>query len=157
MEDLYSVLDCSVKSTTAEIKQKYRELARLTHPDSLHLSDSVGHRHQFAKISHAYKILSDADMRREYDNRWHQLTLLQEFPVHDSVDFEAFDELDEQLFSYPCRCGDVFILSRVDVLLKFSYASCSSCSLCLNVLYSDQEELGKVRNQNSECDFSAKN
>lgn len=141
MEDLYAILGCSVEATAEEIKQRYRVLARLSHPDSLHLGRAPACEQTFDKISYAYKILSDRDMRHEYDTRWHQQTLLQEFPVHDMVDFHELepDELGE-IFSYPCRCGDTFLLSRLDILLKFAYASCTSCSLCINISYSDKCE-----------------
>ena len=136
MEDLYNILGCSMDSTIDDIKQRYRALARLSHPDSAHVDDSADGANDFFKISNAYKILSDSDLRHEYDIRWHQKNLLQEFPVHEIVQFDELDEdEDEQQFAYPCRCGDSFILTHVDVLLKFDYVSCSSCSLCINIIY----------------------
>lgn len=65
MTDLYRVLGVSRRATDAEIKSAYRRLARKYHPD---VSKSPGANSHFAKISEAYRILSDPQKRAFYDN-----------------------------------------------------------------------------------------
>lgn len=142
MEDLYEILGCSVQSTVEDIKIKYRQLAKLHHPDAHPLDNNYNHHIQFVRLNNAYKILSDVNMRREFDSRYKQLLLLQELPVQDTVPLSEMDYSDsDKIYTYPCRCGDDFVASDIDVLLKFEYASCSSCSLCLRVLYQEDNIL----------------
>lgn len=65
MTDLYGVLGVSRRATDAEIKSAYRRLARMHHPD---VSKSPAANARFAKISEAYRILSDPQKRAFYDS-----------------------------------------------------------------------------------------
>jgi curved DNA-binding protein len=62
--DLYRVLGVEPRATTAEIAQAYRRLARRHHPD---VDDSSGAAERFARITHAYRVLSDPGARARYD------------------------------------------------------------------------------------------
>ncbi|KAH3891496.1 hypothetical protein DPMN_015600 [Dreissena polymorpha] len=42
------------------------------------------------------------------------------------------------LFTFPCRCGGSYILTSVDVKLKFDIVCCDSCSLTVEVNYNDE-------------------
>ena len=57
----YEELDVSRDATTEEIKQRYRTLAQLHHPDK------GGDEEIFKRIKLAYEILSDFIRRKEYD------------------------------------------------------------------------------------------
>jgi curved DNA-binding protein CbpA len=61
----YEVLDLDRDATPDEIKASYRRLAREHHPDVAAEDPEVGQR--FALISQAYRVLSDAQRRRQYD------------------------------------------------------------------------------------------
>ena len=63
--DYYEILGLPPTASAAEIKRKYRELARKFHPDVLK-DKSFGHR-AFVQITEAYKTLSDPEARRVYD------------------------------------------------------------------------------------------
>jgi len=62
MSSHYDVLKISKTATDNEIKQAYRNLAKLHHPDK------GGDKEMFQKIQEAYDILSDPKKRHEYDN-----------------------------------------------------------------------------------------
>ena len=57
----YTELDVSVTASTEEIKQRYRTLAQMHHPDK------GGDEELFKRIKLAYEILSDPIRRKQYD------------------------------------------------------------------------------------------
>jgi curved DNA-binding protein CbpA len=61
MEDLYEILGVAKDATTKEIKQAYRELSKVHHPDK------GGDEEKFKEIVFAYEVLSDDERREKYD------------------------------------------------------------------------------------------
>ena len=57
----YTELDVSITASTEEIKQRYRTLAQMHHPDK------GGNEEVFKRIKLAYEILSDPVRRKQYD------------------------------------------------------------------------------------------
>jgi molecular chaperone DnaJ len=64
-KDFYAVLGVKKDVSDADLKKTYRKLARQYHPDS-NAGDAKAEA-RFKEISEAYSVLSDADMRAEYD------------------------------------------------------------------------------------------
>jgi molecular chaperone DnaJ len=64
-KDFYAVLGVKKDVSDAELKKTYRKLARQFHPDS-NPGDAKAEA-RFKEISEAYSVLSDSEMRREYD------------------------------------------------------------------------------------------
>ena len=64
-KDFYAVLGVSKDASDAELKKTYRKLARQYHPDS-NPGDAKAET-RFKEISEAYSVLSDPQMRQEYD------------------------------------------------------------------------------------------
>lgn len=64
-KDFYSVLGVDKDVSEADLKKKYRKLAREYHPDS-HPGDAAAEA-KFKEISEAYSVLSDKQQREEYD------------------------------------------------------------------------------------------
>jgi len=64
-KDFYSVLGVSKDVSEADLKKKYRTLARQYHPDS-NAGDAKAEA-KFKEISEAYSVLSDPEQRTEYD------------------------------------------------------------------------------------------
>ncbi|MEG4988326.1 DnaJ domain-containing protein [Microcoleus sp. BR0-C5] len=62
----YKTLKISPTATQAEIKQAYRRLVKLFHPDSR--SDTAGHE-EIVRLNAAYEILGDAQHRQSYDRQ----------------------------------------------------------------------------------------
>jgi molecular chaperone DnaJ len=64
-KDFYAVLGVKKDVSDAELKKTYRKLARQFHPDS-NPGDAKSEA-RFKEISEAYSVLSDPQMRQEYD------------------------------------------------------------------------------------------
>lgn len=64
-KDFYAVLGVSKDVSDADLKKTYRKLARQYHPDS-NAGDAKAEA-RFKEISEAYSVLSDAELRAEYD------------------------------------------------------------------------------------------
>ncbi|MGF1495155.1 MAG: J domain-containing protein [Microcoleaceae cyanobacterium] len=62
----YQTLEVRPTATLAEIKQAYRRLARVFHPDSQ--SEAANHE-QIVQINAAYEVLSDPQRRQSYDRQ----------------------------------------------------------------------------------------
>lgn len=53
-------------------------------------------------------------------------------------------EEPNEMYTYPCPCGDFFVFSLEDVYDLEEIAPCPSCSLLLRVKYDPEEFLSKV-------------
>lgn len=63
-EDYYSILGVEVDAAPGQIRQAYRQLVRLHHPDTGH-----GDVEKFRRIRDAYNVLYDATIRSAYDHQ----------------------------------------------------------------------------------------
>ncbi|KAJ2454984.1 Diphthamide biosynthesis protein 3 [Coemansia sp. RSA 2336] len=58
---------------------------------------------------------------------------------YDEVEIEDMDETEDEngdtIFTYPCPCGDLFIITKEDLELGEDIARCPSCSLLIQVIY----------------------
>lgn len=68
----YETLDISPKATSAEIKQAYRRLAKLFHPDS---KRETANPEKIIQVNAAYEVLGDPQRRRVYDQQLHSQRL----------------------------------------------------------------------------------
>lgn len=82
----YDELGVSVYATSEEIRQKYKTLAQIHHPDK------GGDEEKFKRIKFAYEILSDPIRRTEYDTTG-------KFGTDTSIKDEALHNLAQMLFS----------------------------------------------------------
>ena len=62
----YDTLHIHPAASQAEIKQAYRRLVKLYHPDS---NQKTADREQIIRINEAYEVLGDAQRRRSYDQQ----------------------------------------------------------------------------------------
>lgn len=63
VRDPYAVLGVPRDASLAQIKSAYRSIARETHPDLTHSTDSAA----FREATEAYSLLSDPEQRFDYD------------------------------------------------------------------------------------------
>lgn len=68
-ENHYQTLRLSSQATQAEIKQAYRQLVKLFHPDS---NPQTSDREQILRINAAYEVLRDPHKRQSYDQSLHR-------------------------------------------------------------------------------------
>jgi len=73
----YEILGVSVKATDLEIKQAYRRLVKMYHPDRNKSQEAA---QRIAQINEAYDVLSDPQKRWAYDNRLYSQFELPEDP-----------------------------------------------------------------------------
>ena len=153
MENLYEVLGCTSDATYETLKQAFQRLAKKYHPDKVrsqpareltdnhngskdHNPDSESHNQErFIRIDRAWKVLADGDRRKEYDARWKQRCLVQDWPVQDEVSVGELDEEMEGVYTHPCRCGGDYVMTDTDIQFMVDYVCCSSCSLVIKIVY----------------------
>lgn len=64
-QDYYQTLGVTRSATAEELKQAFRKLARIHHPDVA--TDKVAGEAKFKEINEAYEVLGDPEKRRSYD------------------------------------------------------------------------------------------
>ncbi|KAH9525243.1 DnaJ sub C member 24 [Bulinus truncatus] len=113
MENLYEILNIDSGASIEEIKKSYMTLVRLHHPDKkVHQGSELDLKlssEMFIKIDRAWKTLCDPQLRAQYDSLWHERCLVQDLPIQETVSFKEFD-LEDHMFTYPCRCGSEKLL-----------------------------------------------
>eukprot|EP00741_Cyanophora_paradoxa_P011400 tig00020556_g11011.t1 len=78
-KDYYKTLGVEKSASAADIKKNYRELALKNHPDKNPSPEAVD---IFREIAEAYEILSDEDLRKEYDDAKENGLPSDEWEVH---------------------------------------------------------------------------
>ncbi len=69
LKDYYTILDVPVTASVKDIKQAYRKLAMIYHPDKQ--QDNLYAAAKFTEIKEAYEVLMNPGKREEYlNNRW---------------------------------------------------------------------------------------
>ncbi len=55
---------------------------------------------------------------------------------HDEVELEDFEwDPEESAWTYPCPCGDRFVITQDELEFGEEVATCPSCSLIVRVIY----------------------
>ncbi|XP_034487488.1 DPH3 homolog [Drosophila innubila] len=55
---------------------------------------------------------------------------------HDEVEIEDFEyDEEEEMYYYPCPCGDRFQVSKEELMEGEEVATCPSCSLIIKIIY----------------------
>lgn len=110
-QDHYAILNCYPNSTVEDIKRAYHKLALLHHPDKS-AESSI-----FPQIEQAYRILSNAESRKKYDNERRQNDLedmsVLLFARISPKDLEECE--DPESLGYSCRCGAQYRVKKLDL------------------------------------------
>lgn len=106
--DYYDVLGVKRSATEKEIKKAYRRLAREHHPD-LNPGNKDAER-RFKEISEAYHVLSNAELRKKYDQLGHRAfePRANAGGGFDGTDFSNFDVRDFNFGKGGGGFGDLF-------------------------------------------------
>jgi len=151
----YEVLNVEKGATIDQIRKNYQHLAlevrnvgisRLTktqlHPDRV---GNDKYQDKFIKVQKAWETLRDDERRREYDNLLQgtsveaSLNLVEQFQRSQLIISTVVntDEMDwnqqESMWTYGCRCGDVFCVSEHDLDHGPVIVPCQGCSLGLEI------------------------
>jgi DnaJ-class molecular chaperone len=66
-KDFYSVLGLPRNATEEQIRQRFREMARLRHPDRFQGAEKEKAEIEFQEVTQAFNMLSDPERRRQHD------------------------------------------------------------------------------------------
>ncbi|XP_008309313.1 dnaJ homolog subfamily C member 24 [Cynoglossus semilaevis] len=119
-KDLYAVLGAEPSDSVQQLKHRYQRLALQYHPDRLVGEGSTeaetGVR-KFLEVEAAWRILSDTDTRKNYDQQRRAQELKQDWPVDSTVSLEdmTWDQA-ESVYTYCCRCGGGFNITKEEVM-----------------------------------------
>jgi DnaJ-class molecular chaperone len=146
-EDYYQILNVEKGATDDEIKQAYRKLAKIHHPDK------GGDKELFQKIQNAYDTLSDTEKRAQYDSPMSSMfSGGGGFPFNMDVNNMVNSFFGQNIFSqkkqnlyYICKVklSDVY----VGIIKKFSIKRDKFCSHCI-IDCSNCNGSGKITQQN---------
>lgn len=160
----YKILGVKKNATGAEIKKRYRELAKKHHPDVNNGSKKA--ENNFKIISAAYNVLSNKKNRLEYDQTYRQQTRPKGRPgtwsdpsndfdfsgrqkTGQQSDFRQTTPEEEQKFDpeFPTRGFDLQFMIDLPLvtvalggILPYSYEKYVKCADCLGTGYVDSAE-----------------
>ncbi|KAG2386276.1 hypothetical protein C9374_002722 [Naegleria lovaniensis] len=145
----YDILQLPSHATLNEIKQQYKILAKLYHPDAAsNNSSSTSHHEKFIELQQAYELLRDSKKRRNYDKQFHlnkyhlekqYIGNISDYVLLSEMRFNEMNDCCEM----DCRCGGLYIISMNDIAnnsnnetlgyFKSYNINCNNCSLIIQV------------------------
>jgi len=74
--------------------------------------------------------------------------------IYEEVEFEDLDfDPVNQIYTYPCPCGDKFSISLEELWDGEDVATCPSCTLRIEIIY-DEEDLPELKEDSDDDDES---
>ena len=136
----YETLGLSSSATFEEIKAAHRSLALVHHPDRLKGSctpeQSAISNYIFVTCQRAWEVLKVTDSRARYDEVLSRRAFedCKSALVDEEIVFAdlKFDEANE-MYWYPCRCGDRYEMESDDLLDGSFDLECMSCSFSMHL------------------------
>lgn len=134
-QNYYTLLGISPWSTARQIRQAYRELSKLYHPDTTTL-DSTQAIAKFQQINQAYATLSNPERRTAYDqliqfSRYSYSPPPQPSPTSTATNWHREDRLPTQR---PLSSGEVFSLA----ILLITLITCLAIAITIGLIRGDQ-------------------
>ncbi|WFD01118.1 phospholipid:diacylglycerol acyltransferase [Malassezia yamatoensis] len=148
--DAYKILGVTRDADASALRAAYLRLARTYHPDKATHRDTQD---QIRLINAAYETLSDASLRSAYDARQRAhvaVSYEKKGPrIADTIDIDEFDvqhNHDEIHLTYPCRCGQEYLVKASEMATQMDvepsrsfHVQCTGCSEIVRVIYSNQD------------------
>ena len=128
--NLYDELELSKDCTSEEIKQKYRLLAQIYHPDKAVFGDEE----KFKRIKLAYETLSDPVKRAEYDSTG-------KYGINDTIKTEAITRLVNMMNHFTKKLNPEYD----DLILSFKVDIYQAQSSVNNSIESFKSEIKKLK------------
>jgi diphthamide biosynthesis protein 4 len=129
MSSLYEVLGVREDARLEDIKEAYKVMLLVVHPDK-----AGGGGGAFLAVQRAWSVLRDEGSRAAYDK---ELARRRLHKIHVSEVVQAGDmtfcEDDDSLW-HPCRCGGGYRLAPADAEAGVSVIQCSNCSFNIEVV-----------------------
>mmetsp|Transcript_25902 Transcript_25902/g.32291 ORF Transcript_25902/g.32291 Transcript_25902/m.32291 type:complete len:159 (+) Transcript_25902:119-595(+) len=143
----YELLEVQPSASLSEIRRAYQKKALQYHPDKIHGQEAM-----FSKIQEAYEVLANDSKREIYDQKvevqrrvlvWQEvsvdeLEVLEEGSEVHGDHQEKNDLPPEQVYQFPCRCGDIYEIQGSDLEEGFQEFGCNGCSLHIKILPNEQ-------------------
>lgn len=142
--DYYALLSVSTSATVAELKEAYRRVLLISHPDkhaSKHSSDSV----DIDLLKRAFLTLSTPDLRKAYDLMRAGDTQRTGPRPAQVISLEDFDEDSDSRWTYPCRCGGAYVITQDMLEAGQHLVGCASCS---EVVWAGYEVVEEAEDEN---------
>ncbi|KAM7396093.1 hypothetical protein PAMP_019162 [Pampus punctatissimus] len=162
-KDLYAVLGASPSDSVQQLRHRYQQLALQYHPDRLGgvcPSEAESGVKKFLEVDAAWRILSDQNSRRKYDQQRRAQEMKQDWPVDSTVFLEDMTwDKDECVYTYYCRCGGGFNISEEETQKiqddeeeetkegqhRGVVVCCDTCSLSVYITWSSQTKTQSLK------------
>lgn len=141
--DYYTLLGVAPSATPSEIKQAYRRLILMNHPDKQPTTTSRDAQFpvtsEIHRIKEAYDTLRDSILREAYDSCLRSNAMSAppsrapstQRPAQ-MISLEEFDERKEGEWVYACRCGGVY---KIDEGMMEEDRHLVGCEWCSEVVW----------------------
>ncbi|XP_077976192.1 DPH4 homolog [Styela clava] len=145
MENYYETLHVPVFCELSEIKTGYQFLIKKLHPDknipnTTDFKQNRENEKYFHQVQTAWKILSDKQLKKDYDTLLKRTKLENELLVNEEISLSDMDIITDDAkdmeYIYPCRCGTEYILDKkyLEMDLTNIILTCETCSLHIKVV-----------------------
>ncbi|RZF34896.1 hypothetical protein LSTR_LSTR012893 [Laodelphax striatellus] len=76
---------------------------------------------------------------------------------HDEIEIEDFEyDEDDEIYYYPCPCGDRFQITKAELKEGEEEATCPSCSLVVRVIYNPEDFLDEDKDKQKDTEKKKK-
>jgi hypothetical protein len=127
----YALLGVHPSASVREVRQAYRELSKLYHPDTTTLPQAVATA-KFQQLNEAYATLSSPERRSSYDQKigYSRLTVIQPLPnLHQSAQSKPLSNAYLDPTDRPLSPGEVFAL----FILGLTFVGCLILAIAIGI------------------------
>lgn len=133
----YALLGLHPSASVREIRQAYRELSKLYHPDTTSLAPAIATA-KFQELNEAYATLSSPERRLSYDQKigYSQVAVVQPLPSLNQPPLPKYDPLASAYLDptdRPLSAGEVFAL----FILGLTFFACLALAITLGITRGD--------------------